>query len=173
MPGEALVTDFYGLRDVPGHVAAGWSELFSDIAGRPVRLVLGATGAFDVAGVTLLGTASTEGLATGNATAPIDARRFRMNVEISGGSPHDEDTWEGRELRVGEVVLRVGGPVKRCAATTRNPDNGEIDLQTLKLIGNLRGRQETPEWGKGFYFGVYAEATTPGRINVGDEVVLV
>ena len=96
-----------------------------------------------------------------------------MNVEISGTTPHDEDTWDGRDLRVGDVVLRVGGPVKRCAATTRNPDSGEIDLQTLKLIGNVRGRQETPEWGKGFYFGVYAEAVAPGRIHVGDEVALV
>ena len=58
--GEPLVTDFYELRDVPGHIATGWSELFSDIAGRSVRLVLGGSGAFDVAGVTLLGTASTE-----------------------------------------------------------------------------------------------------------------
>jgi len=172
-PGEPLVTDFYELRDVPGHIATGWSELFSDIAGRSVRLVLGEAGAYDVAGLTLLGTASTEELAARNGAASVDGRRFRMNLEIAGTAPHDEDTWDGRELRIGEVVLRVGGPVKRCAATTRNPDSGEIDLQTLKLIGTARGRQETPEWGKGFYFGVYAEATAPGRIHRGDEVALV
>ena len=95
-----------------------------------------------------------------------------MNVEISGAAPHDEDTWEGRELRLGEVVLRVGGPVKRCAATTRNPDTGVVDLQTLRMIGATRGRQETPEWGKGFYFGVYAEVLSPGRIHLGDKVSL-
>jgi uncharacterized protein len=171
--GEPLLTDFYELRMVPGHVAAGWEDLFSAIAGRPVRLVLGDSGGYDVAGITLLGSSSTEDLAARNAAGPVDGRRFRMNIEISGASAHDEDTWDGRALCVGEVVLRVGGPVKRCAATTRNPDSGEVDLQTLRMIGKARGRQETAEFGKGFYFGVYAEALAPGRIRIGDQVALV
>jgi uncharacterized protein YcbX len=104
---------------------------------------------------------------------PVDARRFRMNVELAGTAPHEEDSWEGRELRMGEVVLRAGGPVKRCAATTRNPDTGVVDLQTLKLIGRRRGRQETAKFGKGFYFGVYADVVAPGRVHVGDAVTLV
>lgn len=171
-PGEALTTDFYGLRDVPGHVAAGWGDLFSEIAGRSVRLVHGESGGFDVGGVSLLCTSSTESLAARNDADPVDARRFRMNVEISGAAPHDEDTWDGRELRVGEVVLRAGGPVKRCAATTRNPDTGVVDLQTLRMIRTARGRQQTPEWGAGFYFGVYAEVLTPGRVHLEDAVAL-
>ena len=52
--------------------------------------------------------------------------------------------------------------MKRCAATTRNPDTGVIDLQTLRMIGASRGRHETPEWGRGFYFGVYADVLNPG-----------
>ncbi len=168
-PGEPVDTDFYGLRTVSGHVVVGWDEVFSDIAGRPVRLVRGGTGAFDVAGLTLIGSASTAALA---GTDAVDARRFRMNVEVAGSASLDEDSWEGRELRLGEAVVRVGGPVKRCAATTRNPDTGEIDLQTLKLIGGLKGRQELAPWGAGFYLGVYAEVLVPGRVSVGDEVVL-
>ncbi len=140
-----------------GHDVPGWGEVFSAIAGRPLRLVLGESGGFDVAGLTLLGTSSTDALAVRNDADPVDGRRFRMNVEIAGAAPHDEDTWEGRELRLGEVVVRVGGPVRRCAATTRNPDTGVVDLQTLRMIGASRGRQETPKFGKGFYFGVYAD----------------
>jgi hypothetical protein len=170
--GEPLTPDFYGLRDVSGHVATGWGSLFTRVAGTPVRLVVGDSGAFDVAGVTLLGSASTTELAAHNGGAPVDGRRFRMNVEISGSSPLAEDVWEGRGLHLGDVVLRVGGPVKRCAATTRHPDTGDIDLQTLKLIGATKGRQETPEFGAGFYFGVYADVLTPGRIHVGDHVNL-
>ena len=171
-PGDPLDTDFYGLRTVSGHAVFGWDEVFSAIARQPVRLVRGETGAFDVAGVTLIGASSTGGLATGNALEPVDARRYRMNVEIAGGAPLDEDSWDGRELSVGGAVVRVGGPVKRCAATTRNPDTGEIDLQTLKLIGELKGRQEFAPWGAGFYLGVYAEILVPGRVTVGDEVAL-
>jgi uncharacterized protein YcbX len=170
--GEAVIADFYGLRNVTGHIATGWGSLFTRVAGTPVRLVVGDAGAFDVAGVTLLGSASTTELAVHNGGVPVDGRRFRMNVEISGSSPLDEDAWEGRTMRLGDVVLRVGGPVKRCAATTRHPDTGDIDLQTLKLIGATKGRQETPEFGAGFYFGVYADVLTPGRIHVGDDVTL-
>jgi uncharacterized protein YcbX len=171
--GDAVTTDFYGLRTVPGRLVVGWDELVSEIGGRPLRLVHGDTGGFDVAGVTLLGAASTADLAARNGSDPVDGRRFRMTVEISGAAPHDEDTWEGRELRVGEAVLRVGGPVLRCAATTRNPGTGVVDLQTLRMIRTARGRQETPQFGSGFYFGVYAEAVTPGRIHLGDGVALV
>lgn len=171
-PGEAVETDFYGERSVGGHVVPNWGAFFSDIAGRPVNLVLGDDGGYDIARVTLLGSASVQALADGEA-GPVDARRFRMNVELSGSAPHEEDTWEGRELRLGEAVLRVGGPVKRCAATTRNPDTGVVDLQTLKMIGRHRGRQETAQFGKGFYFGVYADVVSPGRVRVGDEVALV
>jgi uncharacterized protein len=172
-PGEPVVADFYGLRDVAGHIAAGWDSLFTGVAGTPVRLVIADSGAFDVSAITLLGAASTDALATHNDGDPVDGRRFRMNVEISGSEPLAEDAWDGRTLRLGDTVLRVGGPVKRCAATTRHPDTGEIDLQTLKLIGATKGRQETPEFGAGFYFGVYADVVTPGRIHVGDPVALV
>jgi len=170
--GDAIDTDFYGLRTVSGHHVAGWDDVFSDIAGQPLRLVRGDTGAFDVAGVTLVGKASTAALAVANGLKPVDGRRFRMNIEIAGSSVLDEDTWDGRELSIGDAVVRAGGPVKRCAATTRNPDTGEIDLQTLKLIGALKGREDHAPWGAGFFFGVYADVLVPGRVAVGDPVTL-
>ena len=171
--GETVDTDFYGLREVTGHWVVGWDEVFSEIAGQPVRLVRGDTGAFDVAGLTLIGAASTAALSGSDAPDGVDPRRFRMNVEFAGGDPLVEDSWDGCELILGDAVVRVGGPVKRCAATTRNPDTGDIDLQTLKLIGGLKGRQEFAPWGAGFYLGVYAEVLVPGRVAVGDQVALV
>ena len=76
-PGKPLLTDFYGLRTVPGHVAAGWEDVFSDIAGRSVRLVLGDAGGYDVTGITLLGSTSTR---TWQRTTP----RVRSTVGGSG-----------------------------------------------------------------------------------------
>jgi uncharacterized protein YcbX len=168
--GPPFVTDFYGLRSVEGHLVDGWDDLFSEIGGQPLRLVHGIGGGYDVAGVTLLGTASTAALAASNDAPEVDGRRFRMNIEIAGAEPHDEDTWAGRELQIGEAVLRGGGPVLRCAATTRDPDTGVVDLQTLRMIRTARGRMSTPQFGDGFYFGVYAEVVTPGRVHIGDEV---
>ena len=170
--GETVDTDFYGLREVTGHWVVGWDEVFSEIAGQPVRLVRGDTGAFDVAGLTLIGAASAAALSGSDAPDAVDPRRFRMNVEFAGGDPLVEDSWDGCELILGDAVVRVGGPVKRCAATTRNPDTGDVDLQTLKLIGGLKGRQEFAPWGAGFYLGVYAEVLVPGRVAVGDPVTL-
>ncbi|MHB1065827.1 MAG: hypothetical protein ACYC2Z_00140 [Candidatus Nanopelagicales bacterium] len=62
---------------------------------------------------------------------------------------------------------------QRRAATTRNPETGESDLKTLQMIGTFRGRLETPEYGPGFYLGVYADVVVPGRIELGDDVSLV
>ncbi|WP_442938855.1 MOSC domain-containing protein [Nocardioides sp. AX2bis] len=70
-------------------------------------------------------------------------------------------------LQVGGAVLRVRGQVKRCVATTRDPDSGVADLQTLRMITNYRGRQESV-LGMGACFGVYAEVVEPGEVAVGD-----
>ena len=170
--GEPIDTDFYGERIVTGRLVVGWDDAFSAIAGQPLRLVRGDTGAFDVAGLTLIGASSTEALAAANAVGSVDGRRFRMNVEIVGSAPLAEDTWHGRELSIGDAVVRAGGPVRRCAATTRNPDTGVVDLRTLRLIRALKGRQEFAPYGSGFYFGVYADVITAGRVSVGDAVTL-
>ena len=171
-PGDAVAIDFYGLRTVTGHlIDGGWADLFSTIAGRPVALVMADAGAQDVTPLTLLGTASTAELAARNGVGPVDGRRFRMTLEFDGGTPHIEDDWDGRLLRLGDVVARVGGPVQRCAATTRHPDTGVINLQTLRMIGAYRGRQQSA-FGLGFNFGVYADVVTPGSIRVGDVITV-
>jgi len=170
--GADVAIDFYGLRVVRGHVVAGFGEVFSEIVGLPVRLVVGDTGAYDVHGLSILGTASSRAIAERNDADPVDPRRWRMNIEITTDEPHVEDSWRGRQVRVGDVVVEMGGPIKRCAATTRNPDSGVVDLQTLRMIRAYRGRQETVEDGFGFYFGVYATPVTTGRVHVGDEVAL-
>ena len=37
----------------------------------------------------------------------VDARRFRMLVEVSGLAAHAEDGWVGREVRVGDALVRM------------------------------------------------------------------
>ena len=63
-----------------------------------------------------------------------------MLFELDGCEPHEEDTWDGRRFAVGGAVLRVGGPVARCAMTTRDPETGERNLDTLRLIKDYRGQ---------------------------------
>ena len=168
-PGQPVDTDMWGTRLQPGHVVAdpAFADFFSDAVGRRVRLVRADGSAFDVHPATLLGTASVDRLARHARLPAVDGRRFRMLVEFSGGEPHVEDTWVGHRLEVGGAVLVGGGPVKRCAATTREPDTGEVDLQTLRMIMDYRGRQES-DLGAGAMFGTYATVLEPGTVSVGD-----
>lgn len=175
VPGTAHVADFFAFRKVPGRLVPGpWDEVLSDAAGRSLRLVMAdePDGAHDVEPLTLLGDASTRRLSEQAGVADVDARRFRMLIEFDGADPHEEDGWQGRQIGIGGVVAEVGGPVQRCAGTTRNADSGEVDLRTLQLIGDYRGRQESI-FGLGFNFGVYARVVTEGRIRVGDSLTLV
>jgi uncharacterized protein YcbX len=80
--------------------------------------------------------------------------------------PHEEDQWVGADVRIGEAVVRVREQVARCAITTKNPDTGERDLDTLRAIKGYRGVRE----GNHVDFGVYGEVVEPGRVRVGDPV---
>jgi uncharacterized protein YcbX len=59
--------------------------------------------------------------------------------------------------------------VKRCAATTRAPASGAVDLQTLRLITAYRGRRES-ELGVGATFGLYCHVLEPGTVSGGDRL---
>jgi uncharacterized protein len=170
-PAGMVETDMWGLRTIKAATVADpvWGTFFSDLVGRPVQLLQARASAYDVQPVTLLGTASVQRLARHAGLPHVDARRFRMLIEFSGGEPHVEDSWGERLLKVGNAVLRIGGPVKRCAAVTRAPDSGAVDLQTIRLIAGYRGRQ-TSALGTGAHFGIYADVVQPGMISVGDTV---
>jgi len=100
--------------------------------------------------------------------AEIDPRRFRMLFELDGCDAHEEDGWSGRLVRFGDAVLRIGGPVPRCAITTQDPDTGIRSLDTLRGIKSYRGLRD----GRAIDFGVYAEVERPGRVRVGDAVTV-
>lgn len=173
-PGDPHSANFFQFKQVSGRLAPGpWDEVLSERAGRRLRLVLAdpADTGHDVEPLTLLGTASTQRLSEVAGVADVDSRRFRMLIEFDGAAAHAEDRWEGQRLQVGTVVMQVGGPVQRCAGTTRHPDTGEVDLRTLQLIGDYRGRQDSI-FGMGFNFGVYASVIDEGRIRVGDTLAL-
>ena len=161
-------------RPIAANVVEGpWTAFVAELAGQPLQLVKAqrAGAAADAAGVTLLGQASVRALERASGLAGIDARRFRMLIEFDGGREHVEDEWEGALAAVGSAEIRVGGPVPRCAATTRDPDRGERDLPTVKAIKAYRGLRDTV-FGPGAPFGVYADVVTPGRVRVGDRLTL-
>jgi uncharacterized protein YcbX len=164
------VTHLIGPRPVPGRLVEGpWAAPLSEIAGRPLRLVK-----TDLPGdavdrgrgqVTLVGDASVEELARQSGRDAVDARRFRMLAGVGGSEPHEEDTWIGRRVRIGDALVLVRGHVGRCAITTQNPDTGVPDLDTLRVLLSYRGLRDGE-----VDMGVYGEVLEPGRVRVGDPV---
>jgi hypothetical protein len=170
VPGAPLETSFYG-RPVTGRYAEGpWSEALSEHAGRPLRLVRtderGA--AIDRTHVvSLISDGSLAALARRAGVDGVDGRRFRMTIELEGCKEHEEDGWIGGEVEAGEARIHVTGPVGRCVVTTRNPDTGESDLDTLGALAGYRTLRE----GNSFGCGVCGDVLVEGTIRVGDSLV--
>jgi uncharacterized protein len=172
-PGEPVQTHFFS-RQVVARLAEGpWSAALSDYAGQPLRLVeAGETGAVDRGAngaASLISRASLARLAQAADTAEIDARRFRMLIEIDGVPAHGEDKFVGHKLRIGTARIACQGHVGRCLVTSRHPETGQIDLPTVDLLGSYRGELDTTE---PLPFGIYGRVLEPGRVAVGDSVEL-
>ena len=90
-----------------------------------------------------------------------------MSLELDGCEPYEEESWAGRQLQVGEATIEVGDQVPRCVFTTKDPDTGDKDWDTLTQIAKYRPRIAG---GGGLPFGVYARVVGPGVICVGDPV---
>ncbi|HEX5949395.1 MAG TPA: MOSC domain-containing protein [Actinomycetota bacterium] len=166
--GETLVVNFWG-RAVTAHVVEGkWSEHLSRYARRDLRLarVERPGDGNDIRPITLVSLASVEELERqGGADGPLDPARFRMTIELDGLAPHEEDSWAGRRVRVGDTTLLVGDPVPRCVVTTQDPSTGERDFPTLSVIKRYRGAVDGD-----LLFGMYASVVDPGDVRVGDPV---
>jgi len=168
--GEEVTTDFYD-RPVPGNTVEGpWSDALSAWLGRPLRLIQSDPGLAVDRGrghVSLISTASLEELGRqGDRHEPVDGRRFRMLFEIDGVDAHEEDTWLGHRVSIGDAEIVPLGDVGRCVVTTCDPDSGVSDFDTLKLLAGYRREGVTEP----LPFGVYCDVAVPGRVRVGDPV---
>jgi uncharacterized protein YcbX len=169
-PGDELTARFHGISLKARRTPGPWDEALSELIEEPVRLVTPHNGGVDrrrSGAVTLLGEASLGAMAGALEVPSVDGRRFRMNLGVEGLEPHEEDSWVGRRLRVGEAVVVPQGNVGRCAITTQNPDTGLPDLNTLGALARYRAAVPTSE---PLPFGVHAAVAVPGRIRVGDPV---
>jgi uncharacterized protein len=171
--GQTVTTSFYGRRQVDGRLVVGpWAEALSSFVDQPLRLVEPTKpgGGLDrgAGAVSLLSTASLEALRTAaNTDDPVDPRRFRMLFGVEGVGPHEEDSWLGRQIRVGAATVHLRGNVGRCVVTSRDPDSGARTLPTLDVLADYRGDVETTE---PLPFGVWGEVVEPGRVRLGDPV---
>ncbi len=170
---DALATTFFS-RPTPARELLGdFGAALSAHVGRSVRVVEGVhRRALDrgrAGAASFISRASLQALER-IAGEDVDARRFRMLVEVDGlAEAHEEDTWVGQALRVGAALVRVRGHVGRCLITQHHPESGASDLPMLDLLRSYRGGLDTTE---PLAFGVYGEVLEGGRVAVGDAVAV-
>jgi uncharacterized protein YcbX len=151
--------DGEGITTINGHP---WNSpeaqgLVAEACGEPIQL-LQFTGPqrFDV--LPLL-------VATDGAIAymNVDRRRFRLNIIIGGVGGLAEREWEGKNLRIGDVVIHAAQLRGRCVMTTYDPDTQEQNVNVLhRIVKELDGT-----------FALDCSVVTPGHIKLGDAVELV
>ncbi|HJL19101.1 MAG TPA: MOSC N-terminal beta barrel domain-containing protein [Sandaracinaceae bacterium LLY-WYZ-13_1] len=67
---------------------------------------------------------------------PVDVRRFRPNLVVSGAAPFAEDAWS--ELRVGPVTFFPRKACSRCRIVDVDPDRGEPGRAVLAALARFR-----------------------------------
>lgn len=124
------------------------------IAGGGARLVLDNGAArFDI--LPLL-------VATDGAIAAFgyNGRRLRPNLVIGGVQGLAERTWEGKSLRIGDVLIALADLRGRCVMTTYDPDTQVQDVSVLRRIVRERGGR----------LALDCSVIEPGRVALGDPV---
>jgi uncharacterized protein YcbX len=121
----------------------------------------------DIAAVHVVTTATLQACADARPDVDWDVRRFRPNLVLDGHGPafHEQD-WIGHEIRVGPVVLRVDGPMVRCAMPLRAQPGG-LDRQP-QLFHALNDLNPTFPG----HLGLCCSVVTPGTVAVADPVIV-
>jgi uncharacterized protein YcbX len=133
--------------------------------GPGVRVIKQDRGVFDALPLSLLTTRSLSSLGRLVGT-DVAATRFRPNLLVDPVEPEADDFpeegWVGRVLRVGDAAMRVDARDGRCVVITVDPETLDRDPAVLRAVARERDNR----------FGVYGSTVRPGRVSVGDPVVL-
>ena len=167
--GEMLKVDYWGRTAAVQGCSGQWAEAYSEHLGFDVVLCRSVTAGEVVYGasVTVVTTASMR-LLTERLGREVESERFRSTFLIDTGDdpPHVEDSWVGRELRVGEATVRIRRVVPRCAVVDLDPVTGRKGTPVLQVLSGYRQSQGEVN------FGVDAVVTDAGRVGTGDQVNL-
>ena len=92
---------------------------------------------------------------------PLDPLRFRGNLLIDGLAPWEEFELIGQAIRIGGVKCRVESRIRRCVATSVNPDSAELDSNVPAALFEHYGHMDC---------GLYLTVLEDGLIALGDLV---
>jgi uncharacterized protein YcbX len=173
--GDVRKADYWGRVAEVELLAGPWAALLSEHVGHPVALARPVHPGDVVYGgsVSLVTTSSLHRLSA-RLGRPVESARFRPTfvVDTDGEPAGVERHWAGREVTVGGAVVRVRGPVPRCAVIDLDPVSGRKDVPVLRtLAGYGRGEGAVPP-AREPEFGVDADVVRPGMVACGAPVAV-
>ena len=95
----------------------------------------------------------------------VEYLRFRPNFFVRADEGIDlvEAAFVGREIELGDVLLRVTKPIERCVTPSYDLRTGESSVQFHKYVVQQRNNE----------MGIYCDVLRAGTVRVGDSLVLV
>lgn len=164
--GAVLTASYWGRPVEVALVGGPWSALLSRYLGRPVRLcrVLRPGSMVWSGSVSVVTTSSLAEVARRTGRPFDDGARFRATVVVDTGeaAPFVEDAWAGRRLRLGAAIVRIDGPMRRCAVVNRRPGRGGPGADVLGALATDRVVDSE------IMFGVHGQVEIPGPVLLGE-----
>lgn len=152
--------------------AGPYRQALSELFGFPAELrryaPAGAEGVkptYSRSPIHLLTTASLRTLQSLLPQSVIDQRRFRPNVLVDmadGAARIPEYDWIGREIHLGDAILRGVRPCGRCSFTTLQQAGLPLDIDVLRTLALQFDR----------HFGIYCDVMQAGEICRGDALMV-
>ena len=133
------------------------------LLGDGVRVLKQDRGVFDAMPLSLISTQTVAHLGA-LVSGALDVRRFRPNlvVDARADAAFPEDGWVGATLHIGGLRMRVDQRDERCVVVNVDPVTTDRDPAVLRVIADQRQA----------CLGVYGSTVQPGRVAVGDAVLL-
>lgn len=91
--------------------------------------------------------------------APVEMKRFRPNLVISGSAPFAEDDW--KRIRIGDTHFRLVKPCSRCVIPSIDPASGEKSPEPTRTLAGYRRRDNK------IFFGQNVVAEGSGQLEIG------
>ena len=118
---------------------------------------------FDAFPLMLMSQQSLDTLSERAPNSAFDQRRFRANLllEVEGtNEPFPEQSWIGKELHFGEVVLKIIDTCPRCSMTTHATGDLPRDTNVMRhLVSEAEGN-----------LGIYAKVIKGGQLSTNASV---
>lgn len=93
----------------------------------------------------------------------ISPLRWRGNLWMDGFPAWEEFEWIGKDIRIGDAILRPLERTVRCPSTKANPETGLHDADTLAALDSFGHRD----------FSVRAEVIQGGLVEIGSKVEMI